>query len=223
MTRRVLWMVFAMGFVSAGGAWAGTINWNGPVSIVVEDTGGVFGGTVAGTRFVGQHSVPDLCAIPDCIVEPQGGDETNYVFPAGTAFVSDGTTQLNGAEASVNIQNNETLDADDVALLFLLAGLQANINDPVDVWTGASENADGSVEWEITYVSLDPGLYDNTDFRPDPPSLGEVDLVFFSVSEDDGGTEIFFVLPEPAATATIAAALGALGLLGGRRARRRAA
>ncbi len=122
--------------------------------------------------------------------------------------------------ASVNIQDDETLDADDVALVFQLTGIQLNVGDSVDVGTGASEIGDGSIDWELTYVSFDDTLYDNTDYRPNPPARSEVDLVVFSVSEDDGGTEVFAVVPEPAPGAATTAVLLVLFGLGARPAHR---
>ena len=127
----------------------------------------------------------------------------------GTASLDDGTTFTSGSEASVNIQDNVELDVDEAALVSQLTGMQVNVGELVDVWSGASEL--GGLEWELTYLSLDESLYNDLSYRPDPPPRSAVDLVIFLVDEEDAGENtIFLALPEPGSVLSAFAVLIAL-------------
>lgn len=212
-------LMIAMGFAlcASGSATGATLDWSGLVSVLNEDTGGVYTGTMSGDRFFGQHNVPDTCAV-GCVIEPDPqDDETNYVFAGGTAFLSDGTTLTNGDEASVNIQNDVALDPGEAALVSLLTGMNIQSGEVVDVWAGASEANGATLEWEVIYLALDETLYDDSSYRPAPPAVADVDLVLFSIEETDLGVEIFSVLPEPGAATSVGMALFVLGAIGARR------
>lgn len=205
----------------SGSATGATLDWSGAVSVLNEDTGGAYTGTMLGDRFFGQHNIPDICVVgPASVVEPDPDpqkDETTYVFASGTAFLSDGTTLTNGDEASVNIENNVALDADEAALVSLLTGMNIQSGELVDVWAGASETSGGTLEWEVIYLSLDESLYNDSSYRPTPPALADVDLVLFSIEETNLGVEIFSALPEPGAATSVCVALFVLAAIGARR------
>ncbi len=207
--------------LAAGPASSATLDWSGAIEILVEDLGGAtYSGAMVGDPFAGQHVVPDVCG-GTCTVDNEPG-ETNYVFSDGTGFVTDGMTQVNGVEASVNIQNDVVLDAVEAALVSQLTGQVISAGEVVDVWTGASEAAGGSIEWEVVYLALDESLYDDTSYRPTPPARGDVDLVAFQVSEFAVmGTEVFSALPEPGAASALLALLAGLAAVGRRTPSRR--
>lgn len=213
-TPRTLVGAALAALLGAGPASSATLDWAGEVELVLEDLGGAtYSGTMMDDPFDGQHVVPDVCG-GTCTVENEPG-ETNYVFSDGTAFVTDGVTQVNGVEASVNIQNNVALDMDEAALVSQLTGQMISAGELVDVWTAASENAGASIEWEVVYLSLDESLYADTSYRPTPPARSEVDLVVFQVNESNVmGTEIFSALPEPGTASAFLALLAGFAVVG---------
>ncbi len=213
---RTLFGVAAVALFAAAPAAAATLDWSAAISNILEDLGGAtYSGTMVDDPFDGQHVVPDVCGAT-CTVENEPG-ETNYVFSDGTAFVTDGVTQVSGVEASVNIQNNVALDVDEAALVSSLTGQNIVAGELVDVWAAASENAGASIEWEVAYLALDESLYDDTAYRPTPPPRSAVDLVVFTLDESDIiGTEIFSVLPEPVGGAALLGLVAGFGVVGRR-------
>ncbi|MGI9432891.1 MAG: hypothetical protein ACR2PQ_11790 [Myxococcota bacterium] len=208
--------LFALFLLPASTAFGVTIDWTGSVSVVVTDTGGQYTGAAAGDPFGGTFVVGATCG--GCTVEPQGGGETNYVFPGGTgdlsAIVLGGSRNTMGSESSINIQDDHPLDPGEVQLVeFFLGNGSAQVGQMIDVWTAASETSNMLLEWEISLVDLDGAIYDDQSYRGNPPPLSEIELFIFSVVETDGGGNDVFeafgtaqFVPEPHLGALLAAA-----------------
>ncbi len=198
-------------------ASAVTVPWTGTVTVVELDLGGAFTGAMVGDEFTGSFTYTGVCP-GDCLVEPFPPDETNYVFPDpdGSASITGLGITRNGTEASVNIQNDHVVTAEEAEFandLLQGTGVSLQENDVIDVWTAASEL--DSLEWEISFVSLDASFFDDQSFQANPPPFSEADIALFQIVELDASDDDLFavaglLVPEPSSAALLGAALAAL-------------
>ena len=202
-----------------------SFSWDGTVVFVDENLpGAIHGDVVVGvTGFDGFFVYPDTCNA-DCLVEPFGSEETNYVFANGLAGLSGGGGYSRGVESSVNIIDDQIVDEESVAFGALL-GLSLTVGQTLDVWSVASETAGefttDFVDWNVEYIYSTSDPWSTTDYVATPPP--NPDVILFAINQDDG--DVFFAfggvnsVPEP--TLGLSLAVGALGLLGPSRGRRR--
>lgn len=230
-------LVLALGLAFAPTAHAIQIDWTGDVTVVEADDGtGEFTGTGVGDGFSGFFVYGNTCGV-GCTPFHEPPDESDYAFSLGMTYgtlVTDGSESAGGFNASVNIQNDHALDADEAALATALTGMTVNEGTLVDVFTLAGETDDAVFDVndelfdggvvEVVLATFDTTLFDDTSFRAVPPALADVDFAFFFISEADTGNVVYEVIgtvdsvvPEPGAALLIAPALG-LGLLARRRA-----
>lgn len=228
MKRMSLAAVTALAILAGWGgsapAAALSFAWDG--TVVVVDTnmaGSIHGSVVAGvSTFSGFFVWPDTCGI-DCIVEPFGPDETNYVFPNGSGYLVGGGGTSIGIESSVNIVNDQIIDQDGVDVGATL-GLTLTLGQTIDVWSVASENdaefTSDFVDWSVEYVYSTSDPLSNTAFVASAPP--NPDLILFTINQDDG--DVYLVVgvvdtvPEPGLGLMLGS--GLLGLAGAGRARR---
>ena len=207
-----------------------SFSWDGTVVVVDTNTiGAIHGSVVAGvTPFSGFVVYPDACDI-DCIIEPFGPEETNYVFPNGIGGVTGGGGTSIGVESSINIVNDQLVDQDAVDTAALL-GLTLTLGQTTDVWSAASETAGelmpSFVDWNVEYVYSTSNPFSGTDYVSVPPP--NPDLILFAISQDDAN--VYFVfgevtsVPEPGFELMLGAGLVGLACLPrSRHGRRRAA
>ena len=209
--------------LAAPAAQAGQIDWAGTVTDVFFDDGlGLFTGSGVGAGFSGSFTVPDTCVAPGCDVFDQPTDnETDYGFASASWSVTNGVETASGPLVSINIQDDHALDQDEVDFVNAVLGPgTATLNDLVDVWTASGETADGVYQVEVILGLLGTTLFDNRDYRPAPPALGDVDLAIFTITQtlapgeqEDPNYDVLGDLtsvPEPSAAALLLLATGAL-------------
>ena len=166
--------LFMIGMI--GMAQAASVSFNGKLSFVETDTGGVYSGTPLGTDFWGEI------------------DDENF-----NGFINNGTTLTNFrcciAAGGLSIDNDMVLIEDDANFLNSVFGVlkysAGDIVDKVNIEGDALTSSGGRIEIGLSYI-LDSNSFSNTDLSnyPFDPANVEVAL-FFIFEEDSTGTDVY--------------------------------
>lgn len=205
-------------------ASAGALSWDGTLVVILEDSGtGTYTGGIPNTSpFSGQLFSPDTCGAT-CTVEPFPPFATHYVFSNGGGEIAGLGATTTGAESSIEVINDESVNQDAVDLAAVL-GLTLTLGQTVDIWSFGSENAleftPDFVDWGVAYIYATTNPFSDTSFTSAPPP--NPDLVIWEINEDNenvySGVGLVNTVPEPAAALQVAA--GAIFLLMAARLRR---
>jgi len=188
----------------AGSAYSALIDFSGDLVFIETDEGGaVYSDVPLGTTFSG--SIDDVTA---------------------NGFITDGATRIDftcciAAGGRGPFSNDTLLDADDAALLNMLAGKpifsDGDLVDGVDIEGDTTTAGGGRIEVGLSYI-LDPDTFISTDPPNSPFDANDVLLeLFFIVEENSADAEIYnsigriSVVPLPASLWLFGSALALLG------------
>lgn len=152
------------------------IQWSGAVSEVVVDTAGTYSGSSVGSIFSGSFRYGDVLSQTDYGLS----NEFYYMLDFDVANVSSGGLTRSGSFLELDVFSDfvcGSYTASPTANLFScethsnIAGAQVSEGSLLDGWflySAFSEN-NTSLLFAIDFISRDPGLYSDLDFRELPP------------------------------------------------------
>ncbi len=218
-------LLFALSFLLALPAQALGLSWTGTVEVVATDAGtSVFSGLGIGTKVAASSDFPAVCGA-GCSADLPEPNEQNYALAGFPGSLDLGGILNNAVDGNLNIQNDYTLDAGELALAAAL-GIVIAPGTQVDVWTVGSATAGDLIEWDVALVSLDTTLLSDFSYVGAVPDPARIDFAIFSILEQDvlenplyEGFGIATLVPEPAAATLLVTAIAA-GVARRRRTRR---
>ena len=166
--------LFMIGMI--GMAQAASVSFNGKLTFVETDTGGVYSGTPLDTDFWGVI------------------DDENF-----NGFITNGTTLTNFgcciAAGGLSIGNDMILVEDDANFLNSVFGgskySAGNMVDSVNIEGDASTSSGGRIEIGLSYI-LDSNSFSNNDLSNYPFDPANVEgALFFILEEDSTGTDVY--------------------------------
>ncbi|MFK7894679.1 MAG: hypothetical protein AB8G23_02525 [Myxococcota bacterium] len=211
-----------LGLPSISFAQGNLIYWSGQLDFIGEDsgTGALTGGVPGMSTFDGYFGFPTSCGA-GCVVEPFPPDATNYVFANSGGHLRGLGASIPSVEASVEIIDEQVLDADGVAFAAAY-GISATVGQAIDVWTVSAENTaeftPAFVDWNVSFLYFETDPFNSTAYVPAPPAAP--DLIIFEVFEDNG--DVYegvgpAAIPEPDFFALLLVGVGGLVVCNGRR------
>jgi len=172
--------------------------------VEIDTGGGTFTGLAAGNTISGEFRIG--VSAEDATEVFSGATYTEYVFRGGDyrGSVSGASSNFLASNALLYIEDNHLVTQEEIAMVSeafpdLVQGLNLNAGNPVDSWGigTASQNViyddeadclvDG-LEFEIVLVDVDGTMFNDTTFRGEPPSQGDIELPIFFLEQADGTT-----------------------------------
>lgn len=209
--------------VTAAAGSAAPLNYNGTLTAVELDTGGIFSGTPLGTAFsVRIGSLNPDGSLPSGTVSG-GGSSVSFSCP-GPTIATPGGEECSALGAGPGFTDDATLDTATAALLNdVFGGSTFSAGQQLDMVNieGDAATSAGRIEVGFTFL-LDPGTHSGSDFGSMSPAFDPslASHTLFFIAEQDGSGDVYSALgdatpvkvPLPPWTG-LGAALG-IGLVG---------